>query len=104
MEFHEDQLRQCCRVCGKRLFKAKAQKGKSFKCTTHSDTLKACFDIDISSDDSSVHPESFCFPCYALAKRKTDAIKNNHAYRGRELADYMFNWTSHKEIDNPSHV
>ena len=59
MEFHQLELRKHCRVCGKRLCKAKS-KATVYPCSKHPKLLLKCFGIDVSQDDPTIHPLSFC--------------------------------------------
>ncbi len=96
MEFHQDQLKKCCRVCGKRLLKAKGKMGKShvFQCPENTTVLLEAFGIDVSSDDSAIHPQQFCLSCNSIARRKGAAIENRRAYRGKQE---VFHWLAHKD-------
>lgn len=61
MDFHQLQLAKHCRVCGKRLCKAKS-KAPTFKCTDHQSILFQCFGVDVSQDDPMTHPLKFATP------------------------------------------
>ena len=50
MEFHLQQLVKHCRVCGKRLCKAKG-KASVFDCNDFTEGLLKTFGVDVSSDD-----------------------------------------------------
>ena len=68
MEFHVEQLQKHCRVCGKRLGKAKGR-AVTYKSTSFIPELLASFGIDVSGDKAHVHPLEFCNPCYVTMKR-----------------------------------
>ena len=59
---HEDFLHEHCRVCSKTLRNTK------YNCVKHSDLLEH-LGVDVTGDDSSVHPQLFCNVCYMTAKR-----------------------------------
>lgn len=98
MEFHSDQLQNCCRVCGKRLLKAKGSKGKShvFDCFSNSQELLDAFGIDMLSDDSSIHPPQFCLACHCVARKKRESVEEHTVYRGKSLEQHIFRWEPHK--------
>ena len=83
MEFHQQLLEKHCRVCGKRLLKAKVKTSKVpvYQCSDHTDTLLSCFGIDLSDDASSTHPGSQI--CYVVTKRaaraNTDGVPYTHS-------------------------
>ena len=99
MEFHQEQLKKCCRVCGKRLLKAKGTKGKShvFKCCQNSAQLQKAFDINVQTDEALVHPEYFCLSCRSIAKRKIQASADGVAYRGKDIGQYVMKWQPHQD-------
>ena len=96
MEFHQEQLNKCCRVCGKRLLKAKGKMGQShiFQCSENATVLLEVFGIEVSSDNSTIHPQQFCLSCNSVARRRMTAIGKGQAYRGRQE---VFNWLAHEE-------
>lgn len=57
MEEHQKQLGRHCRVCGRKAAKMKP-------CSDNRALLSEAFTIDISNDDSSVHPCNLCPACY----------------------------------------
>ena len=63
MEFHREQLAKHCRVCGKRLSKAKGR--ETYSCSDYPAQLMACFGINVHRDTDTLHPPQFCNPCYA---------------------------------------
>lgn len=57
MEYHLQQLPQHCRVCGKKLFRAKGRL-ISYSSSKYLEELKATFFLDVSQDNSELHPSS----------------------------------------------
>lgn len=98
MEFHQEQLMKCCRVCGKRLLKAKGNKGTShtFECASHATELLEVFGLDVLSDECTTHPQHFCLSCRSVARRQIQAVTKGVAYRGKKIE---FNWLPHQETD-----
>lgn len=93
MEFHQKQLGNHCRVCGKKLFKAK-NKATVYQCTDHKDALLKCFEIYVSRDDPLTHPLKLCNPCYAVTRRSAKATANRvHYTHTVEVMD----WSPHTE-------
>ena len=91
MEFHQLELRKHCRVCGKRLCKAKS-KATVDPCSKHPNLLLKCFGIDVSQDDPTVHPLSFCNPCYAVTRRWTKVAADGVHYSNSVQS---MEWSSH---------
>ena len=58
---HQDFLSTHCRVCGKGI-------GYKYNCCKHKELLRY-LGIDPTSDNSLVHPDSFCNSCYLTAKK-----------------------------------
>ena len=96
MEFHQEQLKKCCRVCGKRLLGAKEKKGKThiFNCTDNKTLLLETFMIDVSSHDSTIHPQYFCLACHSVGRRKTQAMEKSLPYRE---GNRIFQWLPHRD-------
>ena len=93
MEYHLQQLSQHCRVCGKRLSKAKGRL-ISYNCGKHQEELKAIFNIDVSQDDIELHPSYFCQSCYCCMKRLAKAMTQESPMRS-SIA--IYEWTPHTE-------
>ena len=93
MEYHQQQLEKHCRVCGKRLHKAKS-KTTVYPCIHHQDPLMKCFEIDVSRDDPTTHPSKFCNPCYAVTRRWTKAAMDTVHYAHNVKS---MEWSSHSE-------
>lgn len=96
MEFHKQLLEKHCRVCGKRVLKAKVKANKVpvYQCTDHRDALLSCFGIDLSDDAPSTHPIQFCNPCYMVTKRamkaRADCVPYIHSTT-------TMSWTPHND-------
>lgn len=93
MESHLVQLSKHCRVCGKKLCKAKS-KATVYPCKDHPNSLLKCFGVDISRDEPTIHPPKFCNPCFAVTKRfakaTADGVHYSHSVQCME-------WSSHTE-------
>ena len=98
MEFHGEQLKKCCRVCGKRLLKAKGSKGKShtFHCLANSEELLNTFGVDVRADDATVHPQHYCLACHCMVRKKREVAAHNTVYRTKPLGEYVFRWEPHQ--------
>ena len=90
MEYHRGELKRVCRVCGRRVNKAKGRE-RQYLVTEFTRELGEVFRIDVSGDSDDIHPRQFCHPC-----RTT--IKNWHT-RGRDAPSVgrVFTWTKHHE-------
>lgn len=95
MEFHQEELQKVCRVCGKRLQKAKGKRS-TFSCSSLKVELLRTFSADVSSDSSTIHPPLLCLPCYLITKRKEKAIKNATTYTSTQTVS---NWSAHTRVD-----
>lgn len=62
MEYHTNELGKVCRVCGKRLNKAKGRE-RNYLVAEHSKELATVFSIDVSSDCDDTHPLQLCHTC-----------------------------------------
>lgn len=92
MEFHLQQLAKHCRVCGKRLCKAKGR-ASVYQCTDHIADLFTSFGVNVSSDDDDkISPTKFCNPCYATMKRVIVAGKEGMPYT-HTITPFV--WTEH---------
>ena len=70
-----------------------------FQCVENKTVLLETFGIDVSSDDSAIHPQQYCLSCNSVARRKREAIKKGHAYRGKQE---VFQWMAHNDDCNVS--
>ena len=75
MEFHLEELGKHCRVCGRRLAKAKG-KLVTYSSRDYAEQLKASFFFSASQDDPDIHPPQFCQSCYCSMKRCSNAAKD----------------------------
>ena len=62
MDHHKNELKKACRVCGKRLKKAKGRE-RSYLVQDFSRELNEVFHVDTSNDSEDIHPISFCHSC-----------------------------------------
>ena len=91
MEYHTQQLAKHCRICGKRLCKAKG-KSTVYSCSEYKDQLQVCFGIDVGKDREDIHPKKFCNPCYMVTKRLANASRARVSYT---FTTASFTWTEH---------
>ena len=85
MDYHKTGLEKACRVCGKRLHKAKGRE-RSHLVQDHISDLAKVFRIDASGDRKETHPTSFCYPCLIFMR----------SWHKREAAvGRVFTWTKH---------
>lgn len=91
MEFHKQQLLKHCRVCGRRLCKAKGR-APVFDCSKHSSDLLTSFGVDVSGDDQHVFPPKFCNPCHTTLKKDQTAREKGIP---RVHTVIPFIWTEH---------
>lgn len=87
MEYHAKELKKACRVCGKRVSKAKGRT-RSYLVAEHRKDLAEVFAIDVSFDTEDTHPLSFCHSCRSLM-RLSDT-------RGAPVGR-VFTWAKHSE-------
>ena len=70
--YHAAGLHKLCRVCGDSLARAFRVQHRCAE-EKHTKNLMKVFGIDVSTDDPSIHPESFCHKCqnviYVAVKR-----------------------------------
>lgn len=74
MEYHTTQLKITCRICGKRLHKAKGR-ARSYPVSNSIEELAKVFGIDASSDQPDIHPPSFCHSCKCVIRSRGDSIR-----------------------------
>ena len=79
---HEQELQKFCRVCGRKL-----NKGYKHKCS-NSGTLLQALGVDVSGDESRVHPPFYCHSCHSTAKRLQKV-------RGAESSLRVHTWSAH---------
>ena len=94
---HKDKLKQHCRVCGRKLYKAKAKpKDKvSHIAFDHHSDIRATFAIDVGEDNADVHPPNLCHPCFLAMKRSITA--GGIPYR---CAVAPFEWQAHTDTED----
>lgn len=92
MDYHKNELAKACRVCGKRLKKAKGR-DRRFSASEYSSELFEVFKIDTSSDTQHIHPPSFCLSCRVF-------MGSWHSRGGSTPAvGRVFTWEKHHEGD-----
>ncbi|XP_032229451.1 uncharacterized protein LOC116613006 [Nematostella vectensis] len=82
---HFEILKGLCRVCGKRLKKAKSLYAQSFACGSFKTLLEVKFGINVEKDDPYIHPMRFCKLCRLATTDKAPII-----------------WEIHREEDCPT--
>ena len=94
MEFHLEQLQKHCRICGKRLNKAKGKPQPVYSCSDHTDDISAFLGVvTCTVEDQHIFPQKFCGPCHT---RLTKAKKANQAgFPSYPIV--AMEWTSHQE-------
>ena len=67
MDHHQDCLAKLCRVCGS----LTSNQRVTYDCASGDNParLLAYMKVDISNDDSFIHPKHFCHKCYSALKR-----------------------------------
>ena len=68
MEYHLDQLKKHCRICGGRLNKAKGRVQRVHFCAEHSTALQTFVGIPRAEEESTVSGV-FCNPCFLKLQR-----------------------------------
>ena len=81
---HEKFLEEHCRICGNRL------RGTKYRVTNYEDVVKL-YAIDVSSDDSTIHPQFFCNSCYITAKTAFSK------HPGDPIKREQYEWLPHDE-------
>lgn len=79
MDFHQSQLAKHCRVCGRRLSKARSR-AIVYDCSAHQPGLFTSFGVNLGDDDADTHPPKFCNPCYLTMKRDLKARAEGTRY------------------------
>ena len=92
MDYHTNELKKVCRVCAKRLKKAKG-KHRSFPVSEHSRELYEVFRIDTSADEEDTHPLFFCLSCKVF-------MGSWHSRGGGAQAlGRAYTWEKHREVE-----
>ena len=75
MDYQMTQVQLHCKVCAKRLLKAKSKcTSIIFHCKAYAAKLQNAFGINTNNDDSRVHPEHFCPSCKLALDRAISAM------------------------------
>ena len=87
MEKHREILQRLCRLCGERsISSADSKKGKVAKlCSNYIEKIADSFQVDISHDDTNIHPPHMCHTCYTrlyLRAKKTAPTWGSHTITG----------------------
>lgn len=90
-EFHLRELAKHCRICGRRLYKAKS-KATVYTCSERISDLKSAFRVDVSTDTPTVHPQHFCMSCYAAIGRIKAADSEGVPFA---VSTAPMEWTEH---------
>ena len=98
MEKHLQQLEKHCRVCGRRLHKAKGRTQPIYQCTSFASDLHTSFGLDVSEDDGDIFPAHFCTPCYITMVRAVKAKEKGTPYFPTIKP---FIWTRHTTLHCP---
>ena len=93
MEFHLQQLGKHCRVCGRRLTKAKG-KAVFYNCKEYEDQLLASFSFSLGQDSPEVHPSHFCQSCYCSMKRSVKATDHSAPFQTSKVT---YEWKYHSD-------
>ena len=114
MDYHTIELRKACRVCGKRVNKAKERERSYLVCEYRSELAEA-FGIDTSSDCKDTHPLSFRHSCRVFMrswqKRGTNAqavgrvfSRSKHTELNCKVREYIYlkNCSRHTTISDRS--
>ena len=90
MDFHAQELAKACRVCGKRVHKAKGRERK-YLATSYQKQILQVFGIDVSGDRAAIHPLYFCQPCRAFIATQD----------GKDVVpvDRVFTWSEHTDTE-----
>ena len=95
MDYHITQVQLHCRVCARRLLKAKSKCPSTiFLCKAHAAKLLNAFGIDTNNDDNRVHPEHFCPSCKRALDRVISAMHRKIHYK---CGTAPFQWEMHSD-------
>ncbi len=93
-EIHKEQLKKCCRVCGKRWKTAK----RSFSCIWSSRRLQETFKVDISEEDMEFMASRILFCFQGVIRRTIHAYKKRVPYCANTTNNhFQFNGVEIKE-------
>lgn len=94
MEFHIDQLRKHCRICGNRLTKSKGRSQPVYTCADFREDLLSHAGLDLVDDeDDMLVPLHFCNCCYM----KLDRVKKAKETSTPTQPIQPVEWTPHNE-------
>ncbi len=85
-QFHENQLQHHCRVCGIATHRHKSTQS----CEKYARELMTAFGLDVSLDSRTIHPTTFCTPCYAVMGRLRKP-------RNVRSALVLYDWSKHRD-------
>ena len=88
MDYHKNELERACRVCGKRLCKAKKRE-RSHLVQEHSSELAQVFQIDTSGDSEDTHPTLFCHPCWTVYEILAQECEKSTCCECKKLQDQI---------------
>lgn len=94
MEYHANELRKACRVCGRRVNKAKGRE-RSYLVAQYIKELAEVFSIDAANDCEDTHPLTFCHICRVFMR--TWHIRGG----GTPSVGRVFTWIKHSEPKCP---
>ena len=61
-------------------------------CSEYSQLLSEAFAVHVESDNSSIHLQHFCAPCFQRGKRMSEAKRTGTPYNSNNL---LIHWTPH---------
>ena len=93
MDYHKSELQKACRVCGKRLNRAKGRE-RSHLVQEHSSDLAQVYQIDTSGDTEDTHPTLFCHKCQVFMRSWRKSAERRAPAVGR-----IYTWQKHTEND-----
>ena len=72
-QMHQTRLKRVCRVCGCSFKHSRTSKN-------HKDDLMAVFQVDITNDSTTIHPDQFCEKCRTVLTKSKKAAKEGKVY------------------------
>ena len=97
---HVRALARLCRVCGRGSCLGKRKKGartRQYPCAESKDDLLETYGIDTSNDAYTIHPQSFCHPCYNIIYFSKKAKKEGKEYNPKTVV--ATTWSEHSEVN-----
>ena len=89
LQFHNSILLNRCRICSRKFAE------KPFLCADFGELLGECFEIDISTDESGVHPTHFCNNCKRITTSIVKAKETGKQYSHRVQST---TWKKHTRV------